>query len=285
MLVNEKRTKLQLGILTFAAMLAFAANSILCRLALSDPENSAAGFTAIRIASGAAVLATIAALLKQKEKGNGNLLSSFALFAYAIGFSFAYRSLSTASGALLLFGAVQATMIGYGLFTGERLRLGQRIGLVLAIFGLTSLLFPGLESPPILGSLMMLSAGVAWGIYTIRGRNGGAPTQTTSANFLLAVPFAFALAAALGIVNFDLLQLSTFGIIYAIASGGLASGVGYSIWYTVVPHYSSSQAATIQLSVPVIAACGGLFLGEALTLRLCISAAAILGGVALVLRK
>jgi drug/metabolite transporter (DMT)-like permease len=212
--------------------------------------------------------------------GSGNWLSAFALFAYAAGFSFAYVSLPAATGALLLFGAVQATMIGHGIWAGERLQSLQLVGLVLALAGLVGLLLPGLSAPPVFGSLLMLGAGVAWGIYSLRGRGAGDPTRVTAGNFLRAAP----IAAALSLLMVGHNALDSSGICYAVASGALASGIGYAIWYTALPALKAAKAATVQLSVPVIAAMGGIaFLGEPLTLRLVLASAAILGGIALVI--
>ena len=211
----------------------------------------------------------------------GNWLSACALFAYAAAFSFAYISLSAAAGALILFGAVQATMIGYGLWRGERLHELQLAGLVLAAAGLISLLLPGLSAPPWQGALLMLGAGAAWGIYSLRGKTSGDPLAVTAGNFLRTVPFA----AGLSLILQGHAQPDPAGIIYAMASGALASGVGYAIWYAALPGLKATSAATVQLSVPVIAAIGGMvFLGEPLTLRLLLCAAAILGGIALVIR-
>ena len=214
------------------------------------------------------------------HSGSGNWLSAFALFVYAAGFSFAYVSLPAASGALLLFGAVQATMIGHGIWSGERLQRLQLAGLLLALGGLVGLLLPGLSAPPLFGSLLMLGAGVAWGIYSLRGKGAGDPTNVTAGNFLRAVP----ISAALSIIMFNNTSLDSAGIWYAISSGALASGIGYAIWYTAVPALKATNAATVQLSVPVIAALGGVvFLAEPITLRLTVTSAAILGGIALVI--
>ena len=214
--------------------------------------------------------------------GNGNWLSAAALFAYAAGFSFAYVSLPASAGALLLFGAVQATMISYGIWKGECLHRLQLVGLVFAFGGLVGLLLPGLTAPPLAGSLLMLGAGVAWGIYSLRGKGSGDPTRVTAGNFLRAVP----LAAALSLITSNGATLDNAGVGYAVASGALASGLGYAIWYSVLPALKATNAATVQLSVPVIAALGGiLFLGEAITLRLVLASIAILGGIALVIRR
>lgn len=268
--------------LTFLAMIAFAANSILCRMALADSGMDAASFTAIRLVSGALVLWALVHLSPTKKTGGGDWWSALALFTYAAGFSYAYISLPTATGALLLFGAVQATMIGYGLYRGERLSTRQIFGLVVAISGLVGLLLPGLSSPPLTGAVLMLAAGIAWGIYSLRGKNAGDPSGVTAGNFLRAAPFAILLALVL-IKN---ISIDTAGFLYAVASGALASGLGYSIWYAVLPSLKATNAATVQLSVPVIAAIGGiLFLGESLSLRLAIASVAILGGMALVIGK
>jgi drug/metabolite transporter (DMT)-like permease len=267
-------------IITTLAMIAFAGNSLLCRAALKHTAIDAASFTAIRLVSGALVLCLVVSISRRSHTGRGNWLSAFALFAYAAGFSFAYVSLPAATGALLLFGAVQATMIGHGIWTGERLLRVQLAGLVLALAGLAGLLLPGLSAPPVLGSLLMLGAGVAWGVYSLRGRGAGDPTRVTAGNFLRAVP----IAAALSVLMVDHTSLDSAGFWYAVASGALASGIGYSIWYTALPALKATKAATVQLSVPVIAALGGIvFLGEPLTLRLILSSVAILGGIALVI--
>ena len=273
-------TQLRLTILTVFAMVAFAGNSLLCRLALQDTAVDAASFTTLRLISGALTLWLIVRMRRGTFVAGGSWLSAFALFGYAAGFSFAYTQLSAATGALLLFGAVQATMIGHGLWVGERLSKLQLIGLMLALAGLVTLLSPGISAPPMLGSLLMLSAGVAWGVYSLRGRREGNPIDTTAGNFLRAVPISLALTA----VTLNRTAIDTAGFWYAIASGALASGIGYAIWYTALPALKATQAATVQLSVPVIAALGGLLiLGESITLRLCLVSVAVLGGVALVI--
>lgn len=270
---------IRLVFLTVLTMIAFAGNSLLCRVALKHTNLDAASFTAIRLISGAIVLWVIARVFRASRAGNGNWLSGLALFAYAACFSFAYVSLPAGTGALLLFGAVQATMIGYGVCAGERLRGVQIIGMVLALAGLVGLLLPGLSAPPLAGSTLMLAAGVAWGIYSLRGRGTGDPTKVTAGNFLFSVPFA----VALSIVSIDGVKLDSLGVWYAVAAGAAASGIGYAIWYSVLPSLKAASAATIQLSVPVIAAFGGIvFLGEAMTGRLMLASIAILGGVALV---
>lgn len=270
----------RLFISTLLAMIAFAGNSLLCRLALKNTTIDPATFTTMRILSGAGMLWLIFLLRGGVPARAGNWMSAIALFAYACGFSFAYTSLPAGTGALLLFGAVQATMIGYGYWAGERLRRLQLAGLVSAFAGVVGLMLPGLSAPSWQGSALMLAAGIAWGIYSLAGRNSGAAALTTAGNFLRAVP----LAAALSICMLPWASPDGFGICYAIASGALASGVGYVIWYTALQGLRATQAASVQLSVPLIAAAGGAaFLGEQVTPRLLIAASAILGGIALVI--
>ena len=202
------------------------------------------------------------------------------MFGYAAGFSFAYNSLSAGIGALLLFGAVQATMIGYGLYSGERLGGQQTVGLLLAIGGVLALILPGLSAPPLLGAVLMFGAGVAWGVYSLRGRGPGDPSEATAGNFIRALPFA----GVLSLAAIPWLSLDGPGVGYAIASGALTSGVGYAIWYTALRGLNATTAATVQLSAPVLAAIGGIaFLGENVTIRLLVASAAILGGIAMVI--
>lgn len=268
--------------LTSLTMVAFACNSLLCRVALKHTSIDAANFTTIRLISGAVMLWLVVRVSRSIKAGKGNWPSAFALFAYAAGFSFAYTSLPASTGALLLFGAVQATMIGYGIWKGERFRRLQLVGLALALGGLVGLLLPGLSAPPLIGSLLMLTAGVAWGIYSLRGKGVGDPTRVTAGNFLRAVP----IAVALSILNHSNASLDSAGLLYAIASGAVASGLGYAIWYTALPALKATNAATVQLSVPVIAAMGGIvFLDESLTVRFVLASIAILGGIALVIRE
>lgn len=275
-------TPARVAVLTGLAMLAFAGNSLLCRLALRDTPIDAATFTSVRIASGAAALWLIVRARAPSTSAAGTWVSAFALFAYAALFSYAYLSLDAGVGALLLFAAVQATMIGYGLWMGERLRTIQSAGLALAMGGLVGLLSPGLSAPPPLGAALMLGAGVAWGVYSLRGkRGGGDPTVVTAGNFRLACAFAIALSLA----TIPFAKANMAGIAYAIVSGALTSGIGYAIWYAALRGLAATHAATVQLSVPAIAAAGAVaFLGEALTLRLVLASVAILGGIAMVIR-
>ncbi len=268
--------------LTSLAMIAFAGNSLLCRVALMHTSIDAASFTAIRLISGAIMLWLVVQVRSGTHIGRGNWISAFALFTYAAGFSFAYVSLPTATGALLLFGAVQATMIGYGIWAGERLLKLQLLGLLLAFGGIVGLLLPGLTAPPLSGSILMLVAGVAWGIYSLRGKGLGDPTKVTAGNFLRAVPFV----TVLSVLMLKGISLDTVGFWYAVSSGALASGLGYAIWYAALPALKATNAAIVQLSVPVIAALGGIiFLSEPITLRLALASVAILGGIALVIME
>lgn len=262
------------------AMTAFAANSLLCRLALKTSGIDAGSFTGLRLASGALVLWLIVRWRGPAGPAGGSWAAATALFIYAAGFSYAYIQLPTATGALLLFGAVQVTMIGVGLWRGERLHGWQMAGLGLAVSGLLVLLTPGLSAPPPDSAALMLSAGVAWGIYSLLGKRLGNPTLATAGNFLRTLPFA----ALLSLATLPLARLDSAGVIYALASGGLASGLGYALWYAVLPGLAATHAATVQLSVPVLAALGGiLFLGETVSWSLALSSAAILGGIALVI--
>jgi drug/metabolite transporter (DMT)-like permease len=273
-------------LLTALTMLAFAANSLLCRAALKQTGIDAGSFTTIRLASGALALGLVVRArgalgraASGREGLGGNWPSALILFVYAAGFSFAYVRLPAAVGALILFGSVQATMIGYGLWAGERLRPAQVAGLVLALSGLVALLLPGLSAPPLGSAALMAIAGMAWGAYSLRGKGASDPAGATAGNFLRSLPFALALSGVL----FTRVSLSAAGIGCALASGALASGLGYVIWYSVVPRLTATSAATVQLSVPVLAAAGGvLLLGEKMSLRLLLCSAVILGGIALV---
>lgn len=266
--------------LTSLAMIAFAGNSLLCRLALSTTNIDAASFTSLRLISGALILWVLTQGKKTTNNGTGSWWSALALFAYAAAFSFAYISLPAATGALLLFGSVQATMIGFGLWRGERLQRLQLAGLVLALLGLTGLLLPGVSAPPLAGSVLMLAAGIAWSVYSLRGKGAGDPVKVSTGNFLRAVP----LTLIVSLLMFDQISIDKPGFLYAMCSGALASGIGYAIWYAALPSLKATHAATVQLSVPVIAALGGVvFLDEHISLRLILTSIAILGGIAMVI--
>lgn len=272
---------LQLLALTSLTMTAFAANSILCRLALDGTAIDPASFTLVRLLSGAVTLYLIVRVRTGDRPRAGQWRAALSLFVYAAAFSYAYVTLDAGTGALLLFGAVQATMILYGLVRGERFSPVQTGGLVLALGGLAALLVPGASAPPWSGALLMILAGAAWGAYSLLGRGVTRPLETTADNFLRATVFA----ALLGLVALRGFGWDARGAVLAILSGAVASGMGYAVWYTVLPALRATQAATVQLSVPVIAALGGvLLLGEHLTLRLVLCSVAILGGIALVLR-
>jgi drug/metabolite transporter (DMT)-like permease len=286
--------------LTLLAMIAFASNSLLCRAALKQGNIDAATFTFLRLFSGALALwllmhvrrrvitkdtsfvespSRLSLITHCLSLQYGNWISALALFVYAAAFSFAYLDLSAGTGALLLFGAVQATMILWGLYKGERLNAIQIVGFFVAVTGLVVLLFPGLSAPSVAGSILMLGAGVAWGLYSLRGKGERNPASVTTGNFVRAVPFA----TALSIIFASWTHLNLAGICYAIISGAVTSGLGYVIWYSALPGLKAASAATVQLSVPVLAATGGiLLLGEPITLRYILASVAVLGGIALV---
>ena len=267
-------------LLTAFALIAFAFNSILCRMALRGGEADAIGFTFIRLVAGALTLIAISYFFGKgtKTSERGNWISAFFLFAYAVCFSLAYLALSAGTGALILFGSVQLTMILIALFRGERPGVVEWLGLGIALGGLVYLVFPGLASPPLHSSLLMAAAGAAWGIYTLRGKGGGDPLAQTTGNFLWSVP----MIAVAGIPFFSQIHLSGRGIVIAIVSGGIASGLGYTVWYAALKFHTSTRAAVLQLAVPLIAAAGGvLLLSETATTRLWIAAALILGGIGL----
>lgn len=268
----------RLMLFTLAAMVAFAGNSLLCRLALLQTRIDPASFTTLRLVAGAGMLWLLISLRGGGRRLGGGWPAALALFVYAAGFSFAYLSLPTGTGALILFGAVQASMIGYGLCRGERLGAQQLCGMILAFAGLVGLLLPGATAPALQGSLLMLAAGVAWGCYSLLGKGSGQPLRDTAGNFLRAVP----LAAVLSALTLSGATLDGAGVALALASGALASGLGYLLWYAVLPALAATTAATVQLSVPLLAGLGGVvFLAEPISLRLALSAVAILGGVAL----
>jgi drug/metabolite transporter (DMT)-like permease len=267
--------------LTAVAMVAFAANSLLCRLALQQPIIDPASFASIRLISGALALALIVRMKSPRSvSARPDWLAAAMLFAYVAFFSFAYLTLSAGTGALILFGAVQLTMFGVGLRAGESFRPIAWVGLVLAVAGLVYLVSPGLSAPPLLGAVLMAVAGVAWGVYSLRGRGVADPLAATASNFLRATLFALGVSLLLA----TRAHASAAGVALAIVSGAVTSGIGYVIWYAALNGLSAMRAATVQLSVPPIAAFGGaLLLSEAITARLALSSAAILGGIALVL--
>ena len=260
-------------------MAAFAANSLLCRAALRDAHIDPASFGAIRVTSGALVLA-LAMRLRARPTAPSDWRAAAMLFAYVGAFSFAYLTLPAGTGALILFGAVQLTMFAVGLVRGERFAPRGWAGLALALAGFVVLVLPGVAAPPPAGAALMAVAGVAWGAYSLRGRGVPDPLAATASNFLRAMP----LALVLGLAFIVRAHADLAGVLLAIASGALTSGLGYVIWYAALRGLSSLQAASVQLSVPVIAACAGtLWLDEAFTARLLVAVVAILGGIGLVL--
>jgi drug/metabolite transporter (DMT)-like permease len=265
---------------TVFALVAFAFNSILCRLALGAEAIDAASFTLIRLISGAVTLVAISLFFDRKESNEkrGNWFSAFFLFAYAVCFSFAYVNLTTGTGALVLFGSVQATMIFVALLKGERPKILEWLGLIFALGGLIYLVFPGLSSPPFFSSALMAIAGIAWGFYTLRGKGSTNPLADTTGNFVRAVPMVILLSLPF----IYQIHLSPRGILLAVLSGAIASGIGYSVWYAALKFHTATRAAILQLSVPALAATGGvIFLAETVSLRLLLATILILGGISL----
>ena len=265
---------------TILAMIAFAANSLLNRLALGNSTIDAASYTTVRLASGAIMLGIIG--IATREKGwirqRGSWPSAAFLFLYAIAFSFAYLSLSTGTGALILFGSVQVTMIVAALYVGERPRFLEWIGLFLALGGLVYLVFPGLKAPSPLGSALMVAAGIAWGFYSLRGRGSRDPLGDTASNFIRSVPFVL-IISLFGLKN---VHISANGLLLAGISGAITSGLGYVIWYAALRGLTTTRAATVQLSVPILAAWSGIiFLSEEVSFRLLLAGVLILGGIGL----
>lgn len=269
--------------LTALAMVAFAANSLLCRMALDHDLADPASFTFVRIVSGAIMLVLLVTMRDRKwNLRTPSFAAVAALFCYMIFFSFAYVTLSAATGALLLFGAVQFTMFSVGLKNGERFGPIAWLGFAAAIVGLIYLVVPGVTAPEPFGALLMIVAGVAWGIYSLIGRGATDPLHETARNFL----YATLPACLTGVVFFRNLSIEVEGVILATASGAIASGVGYAIWYWVLPSLAATRAATVQLSVPVLAAIGGvLFLSEDVTMRVGVASLLTVGGIWLVLTE
>lgn len=269
-------------------MLAFAGNSVLCRLALRETSLDAASFTGVRLIAGAAVLWLLTSRRSTTPKTTGNYWPSLALFVYAAGFSFAYIQLSTATGALILFGAVQATMMSYDYWQGARFHRLQIFGVIIALIGLVYLLLPSIAAPPISSAALMLLAGIAWGIYSLLGKNSAENITArnsitiTAGNFSRAIP----LTILLSFLCIPLFQFDLIGLYYALASGALTSGLGYALWYSALPQLTATKAASVQLTVPMLAAIGGIvFLGETMSIQLLIASIAILSGVGLVISK
>lgn len=265
---------------TCVAMLAFAGNSIICRLALRDAAIDPASFTSFRLVSGAITLLLIFRFTRRGDslRTHGSWLSALMLFLYAVCFSYAYISLSAGAGALILFGFVQGTMIAIGLWSGDRPAAVEWLGWLLAFAGLVWLVLPGVEAPPVGGATLMAIAGIAWGVYSIRGRAESDALASTTSNFFMTVVMVFVLTA----LTFTSVDLSNRGIFLAILSGAVTSGIGYVIWYAALDYLSSMQAALVQLSVPAIATTGGVvLLAEPLSLRLLVSSVLVLGGISI----
>jgi drug/metabolite transporter (DMT)-like permease len=270
---------LRIAALTAITLVAFAANSLLCRMALGPRLIDPVAFTAIRLASGVAILVPLSRLLApdRTPRPAGSWRSSVALFVYAMAFSLAYISLETGMGALVLFGAVQLTMIGVGLWQGERPRLQEWLGLVVAMVGLVYLVWPGINAPDPVGASLMMVSGAAWGAYSLRGKGNRNPVAATAGNFARTLPFG----AAAVLVSWSRLQVAPRGAVLAVVSGSITSGLGYVIWYRALRGLTATRAAIVQLAVPLIAAAGGiLVLGEQPSARLAIASVLILGGVA-----
>ncbi|MCK5639075.1 MAG: DMT family transporter [Flavobacteriaceae bacterium] len=272
---------LKIFVLTSIALIAFAANSVLARLALGRNAIDASGYTSIRLLSGAIVLFIIIQFNNNKKDSflKGNWLPGFMLFLYAVTFSYAYISLDTGTGALIIFGAVQITMIIFSIYSGNKLHITKWIGVIIAFAGFVNLVLPGVNTPSIIGFVLMTLSGIAWGIYTIIGLDSKNPLIDTSNNFIKTIPFVVILL----IITFKKENYSLEGIILAVISGGITSAIGYTIWYMALRKLTSVQASVVQLMVPVIAALGGvLFMSEVITQRLAISSLLILGGILIV---
>jgi len=267
---------------TILALLAFAGNSVLCRLALNDNVIDAASFTLIRLFSGIIFLLFLVTIKTKQSINirNGNWLSSLFLFLYAISFSYSYISLDTGTGALILFGSVQITMIASDIFKGKKLSHSEWTGLFIAFLGLFILLIPGASAPSLAGFVLMSISGIAWGFYSLAGKGSKNPLIDTTHNFVRTLPF-IVLAT---LFTFDHVQISNQGVGLAILSGTIMSGLGYTIWYSALEGLTVKQAAIIQLSVPIIAAFGGvIFSNEMITTKLVVSSIFVLGGVLMVM--
>ena len=289
--MNNKTTlnKGRIILFTTFALIAFAANSVLNRLALGANTIDASSYIAIRLILGAITLAIINSINKNEFNSikkafiKPNLITflpAFYLFLYGISFSFAYRSLNSGTGAFILFGTVQITMLSTALIKGERPHLAEWAGLMIAISGLIYLVFPGLSAPDPFGAFLMGIAGISWGFYTLKGRGITDPLETTALNFIRSVPMIL----AINLFTFNNAHFSTEGVIYALISGAITSGVGYAIWYAALSRLTTTQAALLQLFVPIIAALGGIiFLSESITIRLIYAGLLIISGVVLAL--
>lgn len=272
---------IKISMLTALALIAFAANSVLCRLALGERAIDAASFTYIRLFSGAIVLLLILKLSKNQNQNSskGNWVSGFILFLYAGTFSFAYITLDTGTGALIMFGSVQITIILLSIISGHRLSIYEWLGVTIAFLGFVYLILPGVSSPSLTGFFLMTIAGIAWGLYTLKGKESKNPLADTTFNFLRTIPFLIILL----VFTVQNSNYTSKGIILAIISGGITSGIGYTIWYMAVDGLTKIQTAVVQLLVPIIAAFGGvIFMAEKITFRLSLASTLILGGILIV---
>jgi len=275
-------TRLGIILITLLSLLAFAANSLITRFALQETSIDETSFIMLRVVSGALFLWLY--LRFKKNNKAGTWLAAFSLFIYAVSFTYGYGLIAAGTGALLLFGAVQVTMTIAGYREGERLNVIQIAGFILAIIGLVILMLPGIRSPSIIGALLMCISGVAWGIYTLQGRGANNPAATTAGNFIKAAPMAILLWLIVYLSTNDTINLVGDGIIYALLSGIITSGIGYIIWYSVLPELKAIQAAIVQLSVPLLVTlAGALLLNETITIRVVLASTAILLGTVLVL--
>ena len=278
-------TRLRIILITFLSLLAFAANSLITRFALEKTTIDEASFIMLRVVSGALFLWLFLALKKDKKiLQGGTWFAAFALFIYAVSFTYGYGLIAAGTGALLLFGSVQITMTIAGYREGERLNVIQLVGFVLALSGLVILMLPGISAPSFMGAFLMCISGVAWSIYTLQGRGASSPAATTAGNFIKAAPMATLLWLIVYLSTNNTIDLANIGVIYALLSGIVTSGIGYIIWYSVLPELKATQAAIVQLSVPLLVTlAGALLLNETITLRIIIASIAILFGTILVL--
>ncbi len=271
---------MQLTLLTTVTMIAFAANSVFARLALGEGAIDPATYSFVRLGSGAIMLGILVfgSGIANAVRSHGSWSSAAALFVYAAGFSFAYLALDTGMGALILFACVQATMIGWSVIKGDRPSVMEWFGLIVAFAAFVGLVSPGVTAPDPLGTVLMIAAGIAWGVYSLRGKNSQQPLQATAGNFLLSVPMALVLY----LIFFADVTTSLYGLLLACASGAGTSALGYALWYWCLRGLTATKAAVVQLTVPAIATLGGIiFSGENLTLRLALFSVLILGGVAI----
>ncbi len=280
-MTKQSQSILKVIVFTLLALTAFAANSVLCRLALGKNTIDASSFTVVRLITGALTLWVILSFQtkNRNDSSKGSWIATVMLLVYAVTFSFSYITLDTGTGALILFGSVQITMILLSLFSGNKLHMSEWAGVLISFSGLVYLVLPGVSTPSVTGFILMAVAGMAWGGYTLKGRGSASPLRDTAYNFFRSVPFTL-LLALITLLNFNSIQISSTGIVLAALSGGLTSGIGYTIWYIALGGLSDTQAAVVQLSVPMIAAFGGVvFVSEKIGLRLTLSTLLILGGI------